>query len=60
MKIVVIGASGTIGSAVAKLLRQRHQVIAVSRSSGDYFSPTSQRRLRLRQLSARSARSMQS
>jgi NAD(P)-dependent dehydrogenase (short-subunit alcohol dehydrogenase family) len=36
MKIVVIGATGTIGSAVAKLLSQRHQVIAVSRSSGDY------------------------
>jgi len=36
MKIVVIGATGTIGGAVVKLLRQRHQVIAVSRSSGDY------------------------
>jgi NAD(P)-dependent dehydrogenase (short-subunit alcohol dehydrogenase family) len=36
MKIVVIGASGTIGSAVVKLLKQRHQVIAVSRSGGDY------------------------
>ena len=36
MKIVVIGATGTIGRAVVKLLRQRHQVIAVSRSSGDY------------------------
>jgi NAD(P)-dependent dehydrogenase (short-subunit alcohol dehydrogenase family) len=36
MKIVVIGASGTIGSAVVKLLKQRHQVIAVSRSAGDY------------------------
>jgi NAD(P)-dependent dehydrogenase (short-subunit alcohol dehydrogenase family) len=36
MKIVVIGASGTIGSAVAKLLKQRHQVVAVSRSGGDY------------------------
>jgi len=35
MKIVVIGATGTIGSAVVKLLKQRHQVIAVSRSSGD-------------------------
>ena len=38
MKIVVIGATGTIGSAVVKLLRQRHQVIAVSRSSGDYLA----------------------
>jgi NAD(P)-dependent dehydrogenase (short-subunit alcohol dehydrogenase family) len=36
MKIVVIGATGTIGSAVVKLLGQKHQVIAVSRSSGDY------------------------
>jgi NAD(P)-dependent dehydrogenase (short-subunit alcohol dehydrogenase family) len=36
MKIVVIGATGTIGSAVVRLLRQKHQVIAVSRSSGDY------------------------
>jgi len=36
MKIVVIGATGTIGSAVVKLLKQRHQVVAVSRSSGDY------------------------
>jgi NAD(P)-dependent dehydrogenase (short-subunit alcohol dehydrogenase family) len=36
MKIIVIGASGTIGSAVVKLLKQRHQVIAVSRSGGDH------------------------
>jgi NAD(P)-dependent dehydrogenase (short-subunit alcohol dehydrogenase family) len=38
MKIVVIGATGTIGSAVVKLLKQKHQVIAVSRSSGDYHA----------------------
>jgi NAD(P)-dependent dehydrogenase (short-subunit alcohol dehydrogenase family) len=36
MKIVVIGATGTIGKAVVKLLKQRHQVISVSRSNGDY------------------------
>jgi NAD(P)-dependent dehydrogenase (short-subunit alcohol dehydrogenase family) len=36
MKIVVIGASGTIGSALVKLLKQKHQVIAVSRSAGDH------------------------
>lgn len=36
MKIVVIGASGTIGSAVVKLLKQKHQVVAVSRSGGDH------------------------
>jgi len=36
MKIVVIGATGTIGYEVVRLFRQLHQVIAVSRSSGDY------------------------
>ena len=36
MKIVVIGATGTIGSAVVKLLKQRHEVIAVSRSGGNH------------------------
>jgi nucleoside-diphosphate-sugar epimerase len=36
MKIVVIGATGTIGKAVVRLLKQKHQIIAVSRSSGDY------------------------
>ncbi len=35
MKIVVIGATGTIGSAVAKLLGEKHEVLAVSRSSGN-------------------------
>jgi NAD(P)-dependent dehydrogenase (short-subunit alcohol dehydrogenase family) len=38
MKIVVIGATGTIGGAVVKLLRQRHQIITVSRSNGDYLA----------------------
>jgi NAD(P)-dependent dehydrogenase (short-subunit alcohol dehydrogenase family) len=36
MKIVVIGASGTIGRAVVKLLKQKHGVVAVSRSAGDH------------------------
>jgi NAD(P)-dependent dehydrogenase (short-subunit alcohol dehydrogenase family) len=36
MKIVVIGASGTIGRAVVKLLKQKHEVVAVSRSAGDH------------------------
>lgn len=36
MKIVIIGATGTIGSAVAKLLGQKHQIVAISRSSGDH------------------------
>jgi NAD(P)-dependent dehydrogenase (short-subunit alcohol dehydrogenase family) len=34
MKILVIGASGTIGGAVATALGERHEVIAASRSSG--------------------------
>ena len=33
MKIIVIGATGTIGSAVASLLAKENQVIGVSRSS---------------------------
>lgn len=36
MKIIVVGATGTIGTAVVTLLKQKHQVITVSRSSGDY------------------------
>ncbi|HHT7394371.1 short chain dehydrogenase [Klebsiella oxytoca] len=36
MKIIVIGASGTIGRAVAQELNQRHEVIRVGRTQGDY------------------------
>ena len=36
MKIVLIGASGTIGKAVNKELSARHEVISVGSSSGDY------------------------
>ncbi|MCF4998003.1 short chain dehydrogenase [Pseudomonas syringae] len=35
MKILLIGASGTIGSAVDKELSQRHDVIRIGRNSGD-------------------------
>ena len=35
MKILLIGAAGTIGSAVDKELSQRHEVIRIGRSSGD-------------------------
>lgn len=35
MKILLIGASGTLGQAVANELGQRHEIIRVSRSSGD-------------------------
>ena len=35
MKIVVIGGQGTIGSAVAKHFKKKHEVITASRNSGD-------------------------
>lgn len=36
MKIVLIGASGTVGSAIATELDQRHEVIKVGRTRGDH------------------------
>jgi NAD(P)-dependent dehydrogenase (short-subunit alcohol dehydrogenase family) len=35
MKVVIIGASGTIGQAVAKELAPRHEIVKVGRKSGD-------------------------
>jgi NAD(P)-dependent dehydrogenase (short-subunit alcohol dehydrogenase family) len=35
MKIVVIGATGTIGKAVASALTGKHQIVALSRAAGD-------------------------
>jgi NAD(P)-dependent dehydrogenase (short-subunit alcohol dehydrogenase family) len=35
MKILVVGASGTIGSAVVKELGPRHEIIKVGKKSGD-------------------------
>ena len=35
MRILIVGASGTIGRAVAAELQLRHEVIAAGRSSGD-------------------------
>lgn len=35
MKILLIGASGTLGSAVAEELTPRHEVVRIGRSSGD-------------------------
>jgi NAD(P)-dependent dehydrogenase (short-subunit alcohol dehydrogenase family) len=36
MKIIVIGAGGTIGSVVAEQLAARHEVIRVGKTSGQY------------------------
>jgi len=36
MKILLIGAHGTIGSAVAQELAQRHEIVRIGRSSGDF------------------------
>ncbi|QQZ43360.1 short chain dehydrogenase [Pseudomonas sp. SK3(2021)] len=36
MKILLIGANGTLGSAVDKELSQRHEVIRIGRTSGDF------------------------
>ena len=36
MKILLIGATGTIGSAVATALEARHRVVRVGHTSGDY------------------------
>lgn len=35
MKILLIGASGTVGSAVARELAPRHEIIRIGRNSGD-------------------------
>lgn len=49
MKIILVGASGTIGQAVDQALRERHEIIRVGRSSGDLrvdiSDPASIRRL---------------
>jgi len=36
MRIIVIGATGTIGKAVAEALRGKHDVVQVGHESGDY------------------------
>ncbi len=36
MKIIVVGASGDIGQTVCDELRNRHEIVSVGRSSGDY------------------------
>ena len=37
MKIVVIGASGTVGRAVTEVLSRTHDVVRVGRTQGDYL-----------------------
>jgi len=36
MKIIVVGAGGDIGQAACKELQQRHEIVTVGRSAGDY------------------------
>jgi len=36
MKILVVGASGTMGRAVVDELKQRHEIVTASRSGGDH------------------------
>lgn len=36
MKIILVGASGTIGKAVDAELNSRHEIVRVNRSSGDF------------------------
>ncbi len=36
MKILVVGANGTIGKAVVDELKQRHDIVTAGRNSGDY------------------------
>jgi NAD(P)-dependent dehydrogenase (short-subunit alcohol dehydrogenase family) len=36
MKIIIIGATGTIGKAVAQALSSRHQIVRVAHSSGEH------------------------
>lgn len=36
MRILIIGAQGTIGSAVAAELKQRHEIVSAGRSGGDF------------------------
>ena len=36
MKIILIGGTGTLGSAVDKALKARHEIVRVGRKSGDF------------------------
>jgi NAD(P)-dependent dehydrogenase (short-subunit alcohol dehydrogenase family) len=41
MKILIVGASGTIGTAVVNELKQRHDIVTAGRKSGDFTVDTS-------------------
>ncbi|MGD9727737.1 MAG: short chain dehydrogenase [Nitrospiraceae bacterium] len=41
MRVMVIGATGTIGSAVSKLLSVRHEVVRVGHRNGDFHADLS-------------------
>ena len=43
MKIILVGASGNIGRAVAAELSQRHEIVRVGRSSGDVHADMTSR-----------------
>lgn len=45
MRIIIIGGSGTIGSAVVKELSPRHEIIVVGHSNGDIASEKSLREM---------------
>jgi nucleoside-diphosphate-sugar epimerase len=36
MRLVVVGATGTIGTAVCQLLREQHEILAVGHRQGDH------------------------
>lgn len=36
MKVVVIGATGTIGKAIVSALQNKHEIVAISRSAGEH------------------------
>jgi len=36
MKIVIVGGTGTVGRAVVAALQERHEIVRVGRTSGDY------------------------
>lgn len=41
MKILIVGANGTIGSAIVNELKPRHDIVTAGRKSGDFRVDTS-------------------